>query len=72
MIASEVVALSSLPFALPSKQDFLDNYLATFFRVCNFGNTSAMRVMFFSKSSKFNIDFKYAKKIQEKFFSFVR
>ena len=28
------------------------------FRVCNFGNTKALRVIFFSKSSKFDIYFK--------------
>ena len=46
----------------PSKQDFLDNYLTTLFGVRNFGNTSAIRVIFVSKCSKFNVDFKNAKK----------
>ena len=55
----------------PPKEDFLDNYLTTFFRVGNLGNTSAMPVMFFWKCSKFNIDFKDAKVIREKeFFKF--
>ena len=31
----------------PPKQDFLDNYVTTFVGVCNFRNTSTMRVIFF-------------------------
>ena len=36
----------------PVKLDFLDNYLNTFFGILNFGNTSAMRVIFFLKMYK--------------------
>ena len=62
---------ASLPCCLskgPPKQDYLDNYLTTFFRVRNFRNTSAMRVIFFWKCSKFNPDFKNAKKNPENLF----
>ena len=31
----------------PAKKYFLDNYLTTFFGVCNIGNRSAMRLIFF-------------------------
>ena len=48
----------------------LDIYLTTFFGVCNFGNTTAMRVIFFKKCSKFNIDFDNALKNSEKRFCF--
>ena len=54
----------------PLKEDFLDNYLTTFFGVRNCGNPSAMRFIFFWKCSKVNIDFKNAKKIPEKVFCF--
>ena len=54
----------------PLKRDFLDIDLTTFFGVRNFGNTSAMRVIFFSKCSKFELDFKNEKKIQKKLFVF--
>ena len=50
--------------------DFLDIDLTTFFGVRNFGNTSAMRVIFFSKCSKFELDFKNEKKNQKKLFVF--
>ena len=46
----------------PLKRDFSDIYLITFFEVANFGNTSTMRVIFFLKCSKFNIDFGNAEK----------
>ena len=36
----------------PLKLHFLDNYLPTFFGVRNFGNTSAMRVIFLKKMFK--------------------
>ena len=36
----------------PLKKDFLNIYLITFFGVRNFGNTSAMRVIFFLKIFK--------------------
>ena len=34
------------------KQNFLDNHLTTFFRVCNFEKTSSMRVIFLLKMFK--------------------
>ena len=40
------------------------------FRVRNFGNTNAVRVIFFSKNSKFNLDFKKGAKNWENFFCF--
>ena len=45
----------------------LSDYL---FRIRSFENTKAVTVIFFSKSSKFNIDLKNAGKIWEKLFSF--
>ena len=45
-----------------SKTIFLNFYLNTFFGVLNFGNKSAMWFFFFWKASKFNVDFKNAKK----------
>ena len=36
----------------PFKRKFLDSYLTTYFGVRNFGNTSAMRVIFFLKIFK--------------------
>ena len=35
------------------KRDFLDIYLTTFFGIRNFGNTLAMKVIFFLKVLKF-------------------
>ena len=63
------------PFAMfvveePSKTDFTDIYLITIFGDGNLGNTSDMRVTFFSKCSKFNVDFKNAEKKSEKVFRF--
>ena len=49
----------------PRKEDFLEISLTTFFGVRNLGNTSAMRTMFFLKSSKFNLAFKNAEKNSE-------
>ena len=50
---------------------FLNIYLTTFLKVRNFGNTLAMSaIFFFSICSKFNLDFKNAKKNSEKFFCF--
>ena len=46
----------------PLKRDFLDKYLTTFFGVRNFGNESAMKVIFFLQYSKFNVDFGNARK----------
>ena len=42
------------------KQDVLDIYLTTYQGTCNFGNTSAMRVMLFLKYWKLNLDVKNA------------
>ena len=53
------------------KENFLDIYIATSFRVDNkFNNISAMRVIFFRKSSKFNVKLENAKKKLEKVFRF--
>ena len=52
------------------KQDFLDIYLTTIFQVRNFGNISAMRVIFFGKCSKFYLHFKNVEKKSEKVFPF--
>ena len=54
----------------PLKRDFLGIDLTIFLGVRNFGNTSAMRVIFFGKCSKLKVDFKNEKKIQKKFFVF--
>ena len=60
-----------LPKKDPSKQDFFDIDLTRFFGVRKFGNTSAMRVIFFFwKCSKFKLDFKNAEKKSEKVFYF--
>ena len=56
---------SALPCWLskgPLKCNFFDIYLTTFFGIRNFGNTSAMRVVFCSKCSKFYLNFKNAEK----------
>ena len=45
---------------VPPKGDFLEIFLTTFFGVCNYKNTSVMRVISFSNSSKFNLAFKNA------------
>ena len=50
------------------KHDFLDIYLTTFFRVRNFQNTSAMRVIFLSKCSYFYQPFKNREQNSEKNF----
>ena len=50
----------------PLKQDFLNIYLTTSFRVLKFEKTSAMRVIFFSKYWKLNLIFKNAKKKKKK------
>ena len=55
----------------PLKQDFLDIDLTTFFGVSNFGNTSAMRVIFSLKIFKILTRFqKCKKKDEKKFFVF--
>ena len=52
------------------KMGFLDIYLTTVFRAPNFENTSAMRVTFFKKCSKFYRHFENAEKNREKFVVF--
>ena len=53
----------------PSKLDFLEIYLSTFFGVHTFGNTSAMRVFFFWKMFEISCRFqKLKKKMEKKFF----
>ena len=49
------------------KDGLLDISVATSFAVNNFGNTYAMRLIFFSKYSEFNVDFIEAIKNQKKF-----
>ena len=44
----------------PLKREILDIYFTTYFRFCNFRNTSAMRSIFVRKYSKFNQAFKNA------------
>ena len=67
---------SLIPFNMlfwkgPLKGAFPDIYLITFFGLHNFANTSPMRViLFFCKSSKFNVDFRNAEKTSEKVFCF--
>ena len=46
----------------PLKRDFLGIDLTMFLGVCNFGNTSSMRVIFCWKYSKFKLDFKTEEK----------
>ena len=45
---------------------FLDIYRTTFFRIRNFRNTSAMRVIFFLKVFKICLHFKSGEKIEKK------
>ena len=55
----------------PLKREFLDIYLSKSFGVGNFENTEAMRVIFFSKFSKFNADYENSgKKTKKRFFVF--
>ena len=54
----------------PLKRDFLDIYLIMLFGVCQFKNTSAMRIIFFWKCSKLNLDFENAQKKWEKVLCF--
>ena len=64
---------SPLPSCLPKcrlKGEFLDSYLTTSFRVGNFGNTSAVRVIYFCKCSEFNLAFKNAAINSENIFCF--
>ena len=50
----------------PLKQDFLNIYLTTSFRVLKFEKTSAMRVIFFSKYWKIESNFQKCKKNKKK------
>ena len=53
----------------PLKRDFLVVYLTTFFAVRKFKNTSAMRVIFFSKMFEIESKFRKCKKnLEKKFF----
>ena len=63
-------AFTLLLFEGSLKRDFLGVDLTRFFWVPNFGNTSAMRVIFFKKISKLKLDFKNEEKNQKKFFVF--
>ena len=49
------------------KLGLLDIYSSTYFVVRNFGNTLAFTVIFFSKCSKFDLDFKTLEKSKELF-----
>ena len=51
---------------VPLKRDFFDIYLTTFCGVRMLKNTSAMRVIFFLKSSKLSLNFENAKRNCEK------
>ena len=51
--------------------DFLEIWLTMFFGVRNFGNTSAMKVIFVRKRSKFNLHFKNSEINSENVFSFL-
>ena len=55
----------------PLKEDFLEIYLTKFFGVRNFGNTSAVRVIFFGNYSKLNMYFKNAVTNSENVFCFL-
>ena len=58
------------PWMGPLKRERLDIYLSTSLVVDNFLNTSAMRVIFFWKCSKFSADSKNAEENSEKMFCF--
>ena len=53
----------------PLKGDFLDIYVTTFFGVPKYKNRVAMRVIFFLKMLKLNLNFENAKKECQKVFS---
>ena len=59
-----------LPVKGSTESGLLDIYITTFFGVFNFGNTSAMSVIFFQKCPKFNVDCHNAKANSEKKFCF--
>ena len=54
----------------PLKRDFLEIYLTTSFGILKFKNTSAMRVIFFWKCSKLNLNLENPKKNSGKVFLF--
>ena len=54
----------------PPKREFLGIDLTMLFGVKNFGNTSALRFMFFSKCYKFKLNLKNKEKNWEKVSSF--
>ena len=54
----------------PLKRELLEIYPSTSFEVGNFGNTEAMRIIFFWKCSKFNVDLENGEKSSEKIFCF--
>ena len=54
----------------PLKRDFLGIDLSMFLGVRNFGNTAAMKVIFFWKCSKFKLDLKNEEKNWQKAFYF--
>ena len=54
----------------PLKRELLDVYATTSFEVGNFGNREAMRIEFFRKYLKFDVDFENAEESSEKFFRY--
>ena len=54
----------------PLKRELLDVYATTSFKVGNFGNREAMRIEFFRKYLKFDVDFENAEESSEKFFRY--
>ena len=69
IIASELVALNCL-YGEEITLSSAVNVLTASSEVRNFGNTIAIKVIFLSKCSKFNLDFKTAEKSREKVFCF--
>ena len=65
---SFLVLLPCLLWKRPLKRDSTDIYLITVFGDGNLGHTSTMRVIFFWKWSKFNVDFKNGAKNCKKSF----
>ena len=54
-----------------SSETWLFRHLSDYvFRVCNFEKTKSMRVIFFSRYSKFKLDFKHVARNWEKLFCF--
>ena len=70
-LVSFIFQHSLIPFTFcfskgPLKCDFLDIYLTTFFGIRNFGNTTAMWVIFFLKGLKILPTFEKCRKIIDK------